>query len=477
MGKRWARRWTSSGKGHRRNDVHATRVKPTVSMSTIQWPLPPSKSHLIRVLLLAAQSSTSVMLLNTQFAGEDARSMRRCVQQLGVKIEDIDADGTSIKQINPVDFEHNPKAVSWLVHGVGPANFTRPASVLSAGNSGTALRLLATHAAMIGGPVMLDGDASLRRRSSTELWDSIEQSGVTLSVGTGEERLPALFDGPMDQAKLSSGLTLDISRSSQPLSSWILAAPSLPCATQLSMQGKAVSSRHSKLSLELLKTFGGMVEDSEETLTLLPTALQAPNEYTIPGDASMAAFGLLACAVSGRDVVLKGWPSHEDAIGHEVLEHFSDVLGIQWKANHLSKKDTETPAVIDLRDANDLLPPLAAVLALNQGGQLKGAAHAAFKESNRLTKTVELLAQFGLVASVTEDGLSIEGHQEITKPLGPVQTHSDHRLFMTAVLLASSCGADVIGQSLHKVADEPFLTRLSEAGFELEFVSLPPMED
>jgi len=77
MGKRWSKRWTSSGKGHRRNDVHALRVTPSATLDPIHWALPPSKSHLIRALLLSAQSSQPVELLNVQYAGEDARAMRR----------------------------------------------------------------------------------------------------------------------------------------------------------------------------------------------------------------------------------------------------------------------------------------------------------------------------------------------------------------------------------------------------------------
>ena len=143
MGKRWAKRWSASGKGHRRNNLHALRIIPSTSNKAIQWALPPSKSHLIRALLLAAQANEPVQLCNVQHAGEDARSMRRCLQQLGVTIEDISAGGEVLHQVNPVNFEHHPDAVVWRVHGVGVAGFNRPASVLNANNSGTALRLLA----------------------------------------------------------------------------------------------------------------------------------------------------------------------------------------------------------------------------------------------------------------------------------------------------------------------------------------------
>lgn len=477
MGKRWSKRWTSSGKGHRRNDVHALRVTPCASLDPVRWALPPSKSHLIRALLLSAQSSQPVELLNVRHAGEDARAMRRCLQQLGISIEDYNIEGQRLTQVNPVHFEHHPDAVKWVVHGAGSSGFKRPATVLNAGNSGTTLRLLGTHAAMIGGPVMLDGDGSLRKRSSAELWGTLEQGGATVSVGMGEERLPALIDGPMDAARLGNGISLDISRSSQPMSSWILAAPGLPCEVNLRLEGEAVSSRHAQLSLRLLRMFGGQASKGTGELTLKPSSLDKVEQYSIPGDASMAAFSLLACTALGRNVELAGWPKAEDAIGHEVLHEKAKALGIEWVSSTLTNIDAKGPVDLDLRDANDLLPPLAAVLALNQGGVLKGAAHAAYKESNRLNRTAEILHQFGMKAEVTQDGLLIEGGQNPSTPNRPVETHDDHRLFMTAVLLASKCGGDIVGQTLHLVADEPFLDRLKAAGIGVERVTLPPLDD
>lgn len=452
-------------------------MTPSASSDSVQWALPPSKSHLIRALLLSAQSSQPVELLNVRYAGEDARAMRRCLQQLGISIDDYDLDGQRLIQVNPVHFEHHPDAVKWVVHGGGPSGFKRPATVLNAGNSGTTLRLLGTHAAMIGGPVMLDGDGSLRKRSSEDLWGTLEQGGAEVSVGMGEERLPVLIDGPMDAERLANGIELDISRSSQPVSSWILAAPGLPCEVTLQLEGDAVSSRHAQLSLQMLQMFGGQASKESGGLSLKPSPLDQVERYSIPGDASMAAFSLLACVALGRPVELIGWPKAEDAIGHEVLHEKAKALGIGWDNSTLTKIDVEEPVELDLRDANDLLPPLAALLAFNQGGVLKGAAHAAYKESNRLNRTAEILHQFGMKAEVTTDGLLIEGGQTPSTPNRPVETHNDHRLFMTAVLLASKCGADIVGQALHLVADEPFLDRLKAAGIGIEPVTLAPLDD
>jgi len=285
------------------------------------------------------------------------------------------------------------------------------------------------------------------------------------------------LEGPMSQSNLEAGIHLEISRSSQPLSAWILATPSLPCTTKINLEGDAVSSRHSALSKTMLKLFGGGFEEETNRLKLTPEKLTPPEAYEIPGDASMAAFSMLACCGLNRKVKLHGWPDMANAVGHELLELSATELGVKWEAELLLPQPSVSPVNLDLRDANDLLPPLSAVLAMNAGGRLFGATHAAYKESNRLTRTLELLNQFGLKAALADDGLTIEGNQSPTAPIDPVDTFGDHRLFMTAVLLASICGGDVIGQDLHTVADEDFLNRLKLAGIGIEAVVLPPLPD
>ena len=120
-----------------------------------------------------------------------------------------------------------------------------------------------------------------------------------------------------------------------------------------------------------------------------------------------------------------------------------------------------------LRDSNDLITPMAAWLALGKGGVISHASHAAFKESNRVIKTAELLSAFGLKAEITDDGLEIAGNQKPTTPNSVVKTYNDHRIQMTAVLLASITGGTIEGKYLHKVAWPTYLEQLVQCGLQL----------
>ena len=93
----------------------------------IEWSLPPSKSHMIRWLALAAQAEGGTALNFTGSVGEDILSMAGCLQNMGVPIE----QGAS----------------KWVINGVGSRGLRAPKVVLDCGNSGTAARCMMAIAA------------------------------------------------------------------------------------------------------------------------------------------------------------------------------------------------------------------------------------------------------------------------------------------------------------------------------------------
>ena len=392
-----------------------TRIEPLAPAGPVVWELAPSKSHMLRWLLLAAQGEKQVTLRFRGTPGEDIESMARCLCQLGVRIERGEG--------------------AWVVHGVGAHGLTRPASVLNCANSGTALRLLTVAAARLDCPVMLDGDATLRARHSQALVDLVRALGVEVSHGFGEEVLPYLLRGPPSAADV----TVDVSDSSQPLSALLLSMPAMEGPLDVKLGGEAVSRRHARLSFDLAAQTG-----SSNTLTwgdgllLEPWKVDCPEEVSIPGDRSLEAFADLYAALHGVELEVTNRPEDADALGAEVLDDGS----------------------LDLRDANDLLPPLAALLAIGDGGTITGAAHARHKESNRIERTVELLAAFGIEAGATEDGIKVDGNQSPEAPEKMVRTHADHRLWMTAACLATMVGGELDHPEIHAVSDPDFMSRI-----------------
>ena len=71
MAKGWVKRWGARGTGHRPSHIPALEVHPT-NVSDDNWILPPSKSHLIRMMHLCALSANKHQLTGFSELGEDA---------------------------------------------------------------------------------------------------------------------------------------------------------------------------------------------------------------------------------------------------------------------------------------------------------------------------------------------------------------------------------------------------------------------
>ena len=113
-----------------------------------------------------------------------------------------------------------------------------------------------------------------------------------------------------------------------------------------------------------------------------------------------------------------------------------------------------------MRDESDIIAPAAALMALGNGGRIRGVAHARGKESDRISSTVDLLNCFGMEATETDDGIEVAGRQILVRPMLPFDSQGDHRLAMTAMVLASKCGGSVAGADVCAVSDPDFIEKL-----------------
>ena len=457
MAEGWKRKWSTSGKNSKLSLIPVLEVQPFRPKKEIQWTLPISKSHALRYLLLAAQSENVVRFSHMENVGEDVVAMRDCLVQLGVKIQE--------------------KKGEWEVHGVGPHGFSPSKTVLNARNSGVTLRCLLALCSRIEGISMLDGDASLRNRPHNEMLRTLEHLGIVISVGEREEALPVLFNGmQLEEATIA----IEGSTSSQPITAWICSSPGFSSGLHIKLSGNLVSTRHSQLSIDLAKSHGAEIHVDGQNIEISPWVPDFSNHSSkieIPSDASMFSFALLAAKVLNTNIRVENIPRDAESIGHELLYEKSTSFGLSIDGPQISHLNESYDAEFDLIDANDLITPLSALLALSNGGRISSIQHAQHKESNRINSTIALLNQFGLRADVTEDGcLSIPGGQSLVTPTNLVRTYLDHRIQMTAMILALGCTGRVFveGSELHKVADPEAINRFNASGAEIKETLLNP---
>ena len=360
---------------------------------------------------MISQSNSSCLIRFNESPGADAESMSKCLQEMGINI--------------------HHKEDGWLVETPKQA-LSAPNTILNCGNSGTSARVLSALVATMGEKIKLDGDESLRTRSS-----SLGKVLRDLQVDVDSDSLPVTVNG-----KMKGGTTVDLSQSSQPLTALILASPSLEEAIEIHVEGDAVSRGYLGMTFDIARSCGCPIEMSSQ-LILQPWSVNPPNEIDIPPELSLFPMAILLELL------------HDGLHLQTELATYDPLLLMAFDAI-----DRANGGEVDLRDASDLVTPAAVWMALGEGGNITGIPHARGKESDRILRTVELLQSFGMKAEETDDGLVIPGRQTPNSPNEPIQTHMDHRLAMVAMILASKVGGEVVDAEICEVSHPGFIQQL-----------------
>ncbi len=387
------------------------QIQPMTPNGVFQYKLPPSKSHMIRELMLASKSSEVTKINFQGKPGEDIMSMAICLEKMGVKIE--------------------KDATKWIVYPP-KKGLTLPKGTIYCGNSGTVARIMTVLAATFDSEIIIDGDYSLRKRSNSTLSSCLRQLGCEVS----SDGFPCTVKGPINPKNIE----IDASESSQPISALILCSSNIKSAMNLTIIGKKVSRGYLQLTCKIAKKWGLKSNIKDNTIELSNWKIISPKIVNIPSEMSLYPMAILLDNL------------HQN-LQVEIEEQDVDDLLF----NALEILENPDIDMINLRDASDVITPAAALMAVSGGGKIIGAAHTKGKETDRILRTCELLQKFSLSCSTMKDGLSLLGGEMPKKPNEPIETHMDHRLAMTAVILATYCGGEIMNPEIIKVTHPDFL--------------------
>lgn len=166
--------------------------------------------------------------------------------------------------------------------------------------------------------------------------------------------------------------------------------------------------------------------------------VSTPEIIEIPGEESLLPVSLLFDKLHGTESL--DYSKFEDTLVAETIH----------------KAISSPHEKISLRDTSDLICPLAALMAISSGGEIIDAKHVRGKESNRIISTIRMLSSFGIEVEERKDGLSISGGQYPRAPSETVFCEDDHRLAMTALVLATKVGAELSGHEICDVSHPGF---------------------
>jgi 3-phosphoshikimate 1-carboxyvinyltransferase len=412
--------------------VPLTLLGPGPLRGTVKVPGDKSISH--RALLFASLA-VGTSRITGLLEGEDVLSTAAALRAMGARIQ---REGEGL----------------WSVDGVGVGSLLAPEAALDMGNSGTSTRLLMGLVASHAIEAVFVGDASLSKRPMGRVIEPLSQMGAMVDAAPGG-RLPLKVRG-IGQA-LPIHYVLPVA-SAQVKSAILLAG--LNALGETTVVERIPTRDHSE---RMLAGFGAVIRretlaDGATAITVAGGASLLPQEISVPGDPSSAAFPLVAALlVPGSDILIEGVglnPTRDGLV--RVLE------GMGARIARENPRLVGGEPVADLRVRASSLtgisppPDIAASMIDEFPALFVAAAHAAgrsvftgleelrVKESDRLAVMAAGLAACGARVTETADGMIIDGTGGDPLPGGAtIASHLDHRIAMSFAILSLAARAPV----------------------------------
>ncbi|WP_350211156.1 3-phosphoshikimate 1-carboxyvinyltransferase [Henriciella sp.] len=336
----------------------------------------------------------------------------------------------------------------WMVSGVGEAGLRSPAGDIDFGNSGTGSRLMI--GLMAGYPLTarLVGDASLSKRPMNRVLKPLERMGARFDHDGGG-MLPITLHG---SAALSA-IDFEPEQASAQVKSCILLAGLNANGTTTVTESRPTRDHTEKM----LRGFGVKLSTrpaggTRQTVSIEGGQTLTPVDTVIPGDPSSTAFLIAGALISPSGGVVV-----ENVMSNETRDGFfqaAAMMGAGLGAEEIG--DAAGERLVDLQAASASLKgraiperlvasmidefPILSVLAAFAEGEtvVTGAEELRVKESDRIAAVVAMLRVNGVEVEERADGFVVQGCGGPPPGGGLVETHHDHRIAMSALVMGTA---------------------------------------
>lgn len=379
----------------------AIKLTPVGTPLVGQITLPGSKSVTNRALLLAALAH-GTSTLGGMLVSDDTRYMTEALKALGVDIRAVDDTTVSVS---------------------GRGQLRQPTEPLYLGNAGTAIRFLTAAAALVDGPVTLDGNAHMRQRPIGPLVQSLNAIGVPTRDTNGCPPVQVQGRGGFDATQLE----IDGSLSSQYLSAMLMIAACGSNVMEIRIGGGNIGARgYIDITLAVMRAFGNHADAVSDSAWLIqPTGYQ-PRNYAIEPDASAATYFWAMEALTGGDI--------------DLGEAAADMAQPDAGSKRWIRQFPNMSPLIDGSQMQDSIPTLAVLAAFGQAPvRFTGIENLRVKECDRIEA---LHAGLNAIkpgqACIEGDDLIVNGGLSGYRPeqTAQIDTYDDHRIAMSFALAA-----------------------------------------
>ena len=398
--------------------------------------IPNDKSLSLRSIILASQC-VGLSKIKGLLESEDVLNCINALKTLGVKI---------VKKNN-----------IYYVYGNGLNSFKvkKKITKIFVGNSGTTARLLSGLLSTYPNKFYLYGDQSMNKRDMTRVIEPLEKIGCFFYPNK-KTTLPLTLEGtsmPLAQHHIES-------KGSAQIKSLILLS-ALSTFGTTTVEEKKISRNHTELFLKKINSNIKIKKLKKGNLISLKGRKNLNSfNYTVSSDPSSLAFiAALTLLIPNSKLIIHNVLCNPTRIGF--IKILKEKMNANIKIKNLKKVSGEKVGSIIVKSSSlksfscpkelvpsliDELPILFVLAGLTNGiSKFKSINEATKKESNRIKEMQKLLTQSGIFCKSTNDTMTIYGKKNLNykKKYITVKTKGDHRICMSAVILALVTGIKI----------------------------------
>jgi 3-phosphoshikimate 1-carboxyvinyltransferase len=317
-----------------------------------------------------------------------------------------------------------------------------------AGNSGTTARLICGILAGQNFKTIITGDESLSKRPMTRIIEPLSKMEAEITSAEGLLPLTIKGKGPL------KALNYECNKSSAQVKASVLFAGLY--GDGATTYSEPVKSRdHSE---RMLKAFGADVKVNGNSVTIYPVQKLLPQDITVVGDISSAAFFIAAALIvpgssltiknvgvnptrSGLIDVLKSMGADISLINPRELSN-EPVCDIEVKYSKL--KAVNIGASIVPRMVDEI--PVFVLIATQAEGitRISGAGELKVKETDRIEAVASQFKKLGAQVEGLNDGFIINGNSGVALRGNLLDSFEDHRIAMTLSIASLISGGETI---------------------------------
>ncbi len=349
-------------------------------------------------------------------------------------------------------------------------------NMINIGAAGTAMRFLTAYLSEKKGDYTITGTERMKNRPIKILVDALRSVGAQIEYVEKEGFPPLRIYG---QILKGGEISLNGSISSQYISALLMIAPVMTNGLRLHLTGDIISKPYINITIRLMRQFGVIVFEEDQTLTIPPQQYSPIKNFTVESDWSAASYWyemVALCKDNNATVTLLGLLPDSLQGDASIVELF-DKLGVKTtftiSGAILTKKkqSAHSPFIFDFVSMPDMAQTaVVTCVMLNIPFRFNGLQSLKIKETDRLHALKTELRKFGYQLEIhNENTLEWNGERGEPESSPIIATYEDHRMAMAfaPISLCMENGISIADPEVVSKSYPTYWNDLRKAGFSI----------